>query len=60
MLLQKTLSKIADSLLDVSKTWPEQTNAKKKEFLKAVRTMSALAIHMLKGIKGDTGGSNID
>lgn len=36
MSLQKTLSKIADSLLDVSKTWPEQTSKKKKEFMKSV------------------------
>lgn len=42
--VQKTLSKIADTVLDVSKTWPEQTTTKKKEFLKAVSTASALAL----------------
>ncbi|KZP07473.1 hypothetical protein FIBSPDRAFT_902054 [Athelia psychrophila] len=35
---QKTLSQTADRLLDLSKTWPEQTAAKKKEFLNAETT----------------------
>lgn len=46
MLPQKSLSRIAEGLLDVSKTWPEQTAAKKKEYLKAVSTVIAQAISL--------------
>lgn len=55
---QKTLAKIADNLLDISKTWPEQAAAKKKEFLKDVSTLSALSLCMLIRNEGETGSRN--